>query len=866
VATEYGAVGTNDSVNPDPCSRNGGGLGHGLLPEHATLLRASAIDLEVARERGYRSVTSKAELRDLGFPISQQLVPSLLIPIHAVDGRVALHQLRPDAPRERDGKPVKYETLAGARMCLDVHPRIRQGLGNPALPLWITEGIRKADAAVSLGLCCIGLLGVFNWRGTNASGGVTALADWEAIALRGRQVNIAFDSDVVRKPTVAAALRRLKSFLESRGAIVSVVYLPEGEAGAKVGLDDFIAGGAQEADLRALASRELRQPEQPEATDPDCPYVETSEGLLLVKRTTKGETVTRLTNFTARISANVLEDDGVTQRLAVDLIVRLGEREKNFRVSANEFASLRWVAEQVGADAIVHAGPYARDHVRVAIQTFSPRLQDRVVYCHTGWRRLPSGWIYLHAAGAIGESGPLQGVEVELPEDLDRFRLPAPPVGPELVRVVRSVLALRSLAPAEVMMPLLSLAFRTAIGGIDFSVHLVGATGVFKTELAALIQQFWGAGLNSRHLPASWLSTANSIEALCFVAKDAVIVVDDFAPRGSSADVQRFHRDADRLLRAQGNRAGRQRMTADGEMRLTRPPRGAVLSTGEDVPQGHSLQARILVIEVGRQTIDQLQLSAAQREAATGSYALALAGFIHWLAPRYDEILAAMPSRLLELRDRAACPGTHRRTPEIVANLYVGWEVFNRFATEIGAITGREGDTLSAEVWGALNRAARAQDSGQAASDSADRFLHLLRAALSSGNCHLAGRDGDPPGNAETLGWHRKRRLGPFGGEHWEPRGPRIGWAEGDDVLLEPGAAFAAIQMLARQQGEPIAVSQRTLHNRISEARLLESTGGRRGAPVRRVLDGQRREVLHMSMHTLFPPGTDQADQNDPAS
>ena len=293
MAIDHRPMGSNGPGDLDSGGGNGAGpgLGLGLLPHHATLLGLSAIDQEVALERGYRSVTAKAELRDLGFPTSQQLVPGLLIPIHGVDGRVALHQLRPDAPRARNGKPVKYETLAGARMCLDVHPRARQGLGDPALPLWITEGIRKADAAVSLGLCCIGLLGVFNWRGTNANGGATALGDWEAVALRGRQVFIAFDSDVVRKATVTAALRRLKSFLESRGAIVSVVYLPDGEAGAKVGLDDFIASGGKEADLLALASRELRLPEQPEAVDPDCPYVETSEGLFLVKRTSKGEAV-----------------------------------------------------------------------------------------------------------------------------------------------------------------------------------------------------------------------------------------------------------------------------------------------------------------------------------------------------------------------------------------------------------------------------------------------------------------------------------------------------------------------------------------------------------------------------------------------
>ena len=99
-------------------------------------------------------------------------------------------------------------------MWLDVPPPVRAQLGNPKIPLWITEGISKADAAVSQGMCCIALIGVWNWRGRNDDGGLTALADWELIHLKERDVYLVFDSDVMTKPSVHAALRRLKAFLE----------------------------------------------------------------------------------------------------------------------------------------------------------------------------------------------------------------------------------------------------------------------------------------------------------------------------------------------------------------------------------------------------------------------------------------------------------------------------------------------------------------------------------------------------------------------------------------------------------------------------------------------------------------------------
>lgn len=226
----------------------------GLLPQHQALLEASAIAPAVAQARGYRTLTGVAEARSLGFSAAQARVPALLIPIWGMTGEVATHQIRPDHPRSNAaGRLVKYETPRGSRMVLDVHPTVRGRLADPAEPLMITEGIRKGDAAVSAGLVAVALLGVWNWRGTNDRGGKVALADFESIALNGRIVYLAFDSDAATKVSVARALARLRDLLASRGATVRIVRLPAGPGGAKVGLDDFLAAGQTVGDLLALA-------------------------------------------------------------------------------------------------------------------------------------------------------------------------------------------------------------------------------------------------------------------------------------------------------------------------------------------------------------------------------------------------------------------------------------------------------------------------------------------------------------------------------------------------------------------------------------------------------------------------------------
>jgi len=103
-----------------------------LLPQHAKLIDDSAISPDVAAARGYRSAVTKAELERLGFGRAQQLPPALVLPVWSVAGEKALYQLRPDEPRVKGEKPLKYETPYGARMALDVPPAVRPVLGDPA--------------------------------------------------------------------------------------------------------------------------------------------------------------------------------------------------------------------------------------------------------------------------------------------------------------------------------------------------------------------------------------------------------------------------------------------------------------------------------------------------------------------------------------------------------------------------------------------------------------------------------------------------------------------------------------------------------------------------------------------------------------
>lgn len=827
-----------------------------LRPEHLALLKGSAISDQVARQRGYRSVTSKAELKRLGFSDRQARTPALLIPIWDVHGQVATYQARPNDPRVDERRTIKYETPVKTRLVIDAPPRVREALSDPSKRLFITEGTRKADSGASQGLTIIGLMGVWGWLGTNPQGGKTALIDWRSIALNGREVFLCFDSDVTTKSAVYQALAQLKEFLESRGADVAIIYLPPGEGAAKVGLDDFLFRGGTVEQLLALAERSLRPPPI-DSNAPSKPKVYFDQDGCTYWNKPSGDGVVPLClcNFTARIRADVCVDDGVEQRreYAIDLV--LGGRPAQVHIPARNFAGMTWVSDALGAYAIVSPGVQIKDHLRVAIQTLSESIERQTVYAHTGWRQIPSvGWVYLHAGGAIGPKGPQSDIQVRLPESLRAATLPAPPSGAELVAAVEAALESLRLAPDRLVYAGLALVFRAPLGDTDFSGLVFGPTGCFKTEFAALLQSYFGEGYGSRSLPGSWLSTANSLEMLAFTAKDSLLTIDDFVPDGSRQDIQRQNRDIGRLLRGQGNRAGRGRCGPDGSLKAGREPRGLVVTTAEELPSRHSARARAMILEVGAREIDQPQLTECQRRMATGIHAQLMSAFLTWIAPQYPELKKALNARAIELRDAAQQSGRHQRTASTIGQLQAGFELFLTFATAVKALTNEQVHSHRMRCWEALLASAKAQAQYHRTAEPSAVFVRLLRSAISSGMCHLATTEGGTPPTPEAFGWRRfesSKATDSFGETLYRAQGARVGWIDGDNVYLDPDASLKAAQSMASDV-EHIPVTTSTLGKRLKERGLLARTDEARGHLLVRVaIEGRRASVLHLKHGVL---------------
>lgn len=261
-----------------------------LLPQHLADLKKSGLTDETIATSGVYSERDPEKVKELlGGYLSDKstraLGPCLAFPFSGPDGKpmtwgrrdadgretvIPFVRLKPDRPRLRKGKPVKYESPLGSSNRVYLPPGVGPLLGDPTKELLIVEGEKKALAVTQHGFSTIGLAGVWNWavkrpkdpktgRGT---GPRKLIDDLDRIVWKNRRVTIVFDSDLAEKPPVAWARWHLAQALTERGADVRVIDLPGGPDGAKCGLDDFLLAHSADA-LRTLLAAAPAAPPDP---------------------------------------------------------------------------------------------------------------------------------------------------------------------------------------------------------------------------------------------------------------------------------------------------------------------------------------------------------------------------------------------------------------------------------------------------------------------------------------------------------------------------------------------------------------------------------------------------------------------------
>lgn len=565
-------------------------------------------------------------------------------------------------------------------------------------------------------------------------------------------------------------------------------------------------------------------------------YLESAKGTWWRQTGRNGESLVLLSNVRARIEAQVIHQDGSADPPRfIRIRAWIADRPPVWGLSTlSELRTGAWLDRMFGADAISQPGDGMKERLGHAVHTLS--LEDHggappLLVTHTvlGWATGRRGRpMYVHGTGAIDEGGVVPDVDVQPgPDPLTHLGLPAPPTGEALRTSVASVLRLLDLAPLPVMAALVGLVFRSVHGHVRFVVWLEGRTGVYKSQIAALIQAFFGASITSERLPSSFESTTNFLETVLHRLGDMVGVIDDYAPLPDAQAMRGRQAAADRLIRGQSNHGARGRLNADSSIRDGKPPRGAVLITAEDMPPGASIVARCLILRLRPGDVSATALTACQRDAAAGLYASALAAFVRHVAGDLDGCRARLAARAAALAAEVDARGAHARTPGQLGDVAAALEGWLRSAEAAGALDPGEADRRFAAAWEALRGLAAGQGEAQREEDRARMFVRLLAAALRARLCHLVSPHDDasrpdPDAVPGSWGWLVMAANGA-----WMGCGTKVGWVDQGGCYLDPDAAYGVVQEMARRQGVSLGLTKAALWTRLREAGLLKTSGER---------------------------------------
>jgi hypothetical protein len=235
-----------------------------LKPEGATLsehdvryLADRGVDLRTAQAANYWSATRPSEVPDVYSAYFRRQAPALIAPHYSPDGRTVSFQMHPRRPRpDSRGRIQKWVSpkAEAAPVILSCHPWTADEVRNGDSPLWACEGLTRGHALAPLGIPAVTYAGCWSWQ----QGG-KSLECWQHTNLAGRLVYLVPDADHTIKENVQKALAAQVAYLESEGATVLLVRVPEVNGDPDAGLDDYIAA----ADDPAAAVEALKRDARP---------------------------------------------------------------------------------------------------------------------------------------------------------------------------------------------------------------------------------------------------------------------------------------------------------------------------------------------------------------------------------------------------------------------------------------------------------------------------------------------------------------------------------------------------------------------------------------------------------------------------
>ncbi|NDG26746.1 MAG: hypothetical protein EB120_06190 [Proteobacteria bacterium] len=322
----------------------------------------------------------------------------------------------------------------------------------------------------------------------------------------------------------------------------------------------------------------------------------------------------------------------------------------------------------------------------------------------------------------------------ELTETLLHFKrdfFQAFPRGPAMVGMGHSMMA--------GLISYLGLEFRPVL-------WLEGTSGYGKTELAKMLQRFWGDFKG----PANWRTTGNSMTDYGYMFRDALLMADDYKAINLSQTtnvINTVHNAYEYSVRGA--------LTKEGKQRGAKVNRSLYIMTGELTPENEaSFIGRLILIAYPK--VDQMKSRSAWEQCRVHSdnYRGVTPHYIHWvLQLDKSEII----KRLADVREELQAEVNNQTNDSRICNnlslAYTGWQLFIQFLEYKGIIQNKESKTLLDECWAYIQDVKGLMVVRCSDEQAGNVFLSNLIALLVAGKARIQGLANFDEPNAEMVGF-----------------------------------------------------------------------------------------------------------------
>ncbi len=562
-----------------------------------------------------------------------------------------------------------------------------------------------------------------------------------------------------------------------------------------------------------------------------APYA-VKDGCLGYMRSEKGGEpyFVKLCNFVPFITSQLIVDDGAETKVRVEIggFDFRGSPLQTITVSDEKFNSLDWVRNNWGFEFNLETGQTVKDRIRYFLQATAVQADKKTVFAVTGWKRISSQWKFLMPGDektTVSLEGRCSNYEFIRSADPNN--------------VVQTLALPYSVAPKEIMFPLAAFAFLSPLNSFlkkaqyepKTVLMLCGKTGSKKSTLAALICSFFGR-FSTTELPLSFRDTANSIIRQSFALKDVLTVIDDYHP-STGKDAAQMNASAQMIFRAYGNRVGRGRLNANSEPMTDRYPQGNAIITAEFLPDvGESGTARFISLELGRDDVNNDELSHYQQLAADGVLSSCMFQYTEWIRETFlrdkteDAFVKYLAGFCKECRKELTEKGKQNgiklrdRLLDDMVSLHVGFSFFCDFLLAKTCIMPEAKPAMLEEFDAVILNLAVKQQSQTEQEQPTHKFLRKLKSLIDSGAVGIAKKE-----ISEAYPTLDPPRL--------------VGYEDDAYYYLDKSLSHRAVKKLCDDQGEGFAISE----NGLAKALLSEgiSEGDNEGNTTKIVKIGRKQ-------------------------